>query len=329
VALERELSFRFPMMCGDDVRHVQQALIRAGALPGAADGIFGEKTKQAVLAFQNQLKARNPSVNVDGIVGRDTWSALFSDRAAVQPAAGLTVPESILPVLGWQDTLLPYLVRLSTDHNNPFESAQFQWKLSREGVLRAGETQPRRSAGDPSTVTKTWTRFRAPMEKCAAAYGVPVELLIATACTETGGNADAVRKEPGYADDASTPGSISVGLMQTLIQTARGVIGDKSIDRQTLLDPEISIRAGAACIRQAAISRSKPTNFDPPLVGIAYNAGSLHETRDNAWGLKQTLRDHGTAHADVFVEFFNDCFAVLAHDPPDTKTPSFRTLLNV
>src|SRR5262249_55593608 len=92
VALERDLSFRFPLMCGDDVRHVQQALIRAGKLSGTADGIFGEQTKAAVRDFQKEPNADNPIIAVDGIVGRDTWSALFSERAAVPPAAGPAVP---------------------------------------------------------------------------------------------------------------------------------------------------------------------------------------------------------------------------------------------
>ena len=35
MALARELSFRLPLQRGDDVRAVQQALIRAGTLAGA------------------------------------------------------------------------------------------------------------------------------------------------------------------------------------------------------------------------------------------------------------------------------------------------------
>jgi soluble lytic murein transglycosylase-like protein len=315
-------------MCGDDVRHVQQALIRAGALAsGTADGIFGEKTQAAVRVFQKKLNVNNPQIAVDGIVGRDTWSALFSQRVAVPIDAGPTVPESISPAPPWQDLLRPYLTRLGSDHNNPFGSARFQWKLAREGVLRAAEGAPRRSRGEPKTVSDTWKNFRKPMEKCASSYGVPVELLIATACTETGGKADAVRHEPGYVDDERTPGKVSVGLMQTLISTARSIIGDSSIDSRALLDPEISIRAGAAYIRQAAIHPKNPTNYDPPLVAVAYNAGSLRVAGDNDWGLVQTLRQDRKAHADVFVEFFNDCFFVFASDPPDQKTPSFHTLL--
>lgn len=56
---------------GDSVKTVQQKLIRWGYLKGSADGIFGAKTKAAVIAFQkkNELTA-------DGIIGTRTAQAL-------------------------------------------------------------------------------------------------------------------------------------------------------------------------------------------------------------------------------------------------------------
>ncbi|UWE03483.1 peptidoglycan-binding protein [Laceyella sacchari] len=55
------------MMRGDDIKQVQ---VRLGV---PADGIYGPVTKRAVQAFQ---KARG--LAVDGIVGPQTWGALFS-----------------------------------------------------------------------------------------------------------------------------------------------------------------------------------------------------------------------------------------------------------
>ena len=81
MALARELSFRLPLQRGDDVRAVQQALIRAGTLAGAADGIFGPATHRAVVDFQRRMQARHPGFAADGIVGRQSWSALFPDAA--------------------------------------------------------------------------------------------------------------------------------------------------------------------------------------------------------------------------------------------------------
>jgi hypothetical protein len=328
--LERELSFRFPLMRGDDVRSVQQALIRADVLSGSADGIFGPATRDAVITFQRQLSAANPQFKVDGVVGRNTWSALNPERApvAVAPAAG--PPGALLSALPWRDTLRPYLDRIGQRHGAPCGNGRVDWLLEAGGIRvfdGASDSLPR-SGGAPKTAQTTWSSFRPAFEKCAAAFGVPVEVLVATACTESGGKPDVIRKEPGYVDDESTPNRISPGLMQTLISTARSAIGDPGLSRAALLDPDTSIRAGAAYIKQQATRGTLPTNFDPPLVGVAYNAGSLRASTTNRWGLVQTDRGGGKFHADAWVEYFNDLFAVLAQDAPDPRTPSYWTLLN-
>ena len=56
---------------GDAVVMLQTALNDAGYDCGRADGIFGKNTQKAVKAFQ---KAKG--LKVDGIVGRQTWTAL-------------------------------------------------------------------------------------------------------------------------------------------------------------------------------------------------------------------------------------------------------------
>ena len=67
---------------GQDVRTLQNALNEAGYDCGEVDGIFGTKTKNAVKAFQ---KAKG--LKVDGIVGRNTWTALglWEGPVFVQP----------------------------------------------------------------------------------------------------------------------------------------------------------------------------------------------------------------------------------------------------
>lgn len=57
---------------GDDVKAVQEALKAIGFDPGKIDGVYGQKTVAAVVAFQT---ARG--LAVDGIVGPKTWAALF------------------------------------------------------------------------------------------------------------------------------------------------------------------------------------------------------------------------------------------------------------
>lgn len=56
---------------GDSVKTVQQKLIRWGYLKGSADGIFGVKTKAAVVAFQ-----KKNGLTADGIIGTRTAQAL-------------------------------------------------------------------------------------------------------------------------------------------------------------------------------------------------------------------------------------------------------------
>lgn len=56
---------------GLEVQKLQQLLHQKGFDPGAIDGVFGAKTKAAVIAFQ---KAK--AITVDGIVGDKTWTTL-------------------------------------------------------------------------------------------------------------------------------------------------------------------------------------------------------------------------------------------------------------
>lgn len=331
MALARELSFRLPLQRGDDVRAVQQALIRAGMMSGTADGVFGPATHQAVLRFQRRLQETSPNMVIDGIIGRQSWAALFPTAA---PAALPGAPQFEAPIgvdMDWRPMLRPYLARLMAGSRPPIGQGSRHWRMTEAGVLVEGFAAPMRSPGRPASVTRCWAEYRTGFESCAAAYGVPVELLIATACTETGGQPDLVREEPGFISDAATPGRVSPGLMQTLLATAREVLGDASLDRGRLLEPGTSIRAGAALIQRQAMRRNLPTHYDPPLVAIAYNAGSLRARSDNTadpWGMVQTWRGAGSAHADVYLGFFNDCFSVFAEgDAPGSRTPSFYSLL--
>ena len=300
--LDRALSFRLPMLRGADVRQAQQALRRAGLLALEPDGVFGPATRDAVLAFQ-----RANGLLADGILGPRSWARLM-DQAP---------PATSEP--GWRVMLQPFLPALTAPHGGPAGTGTRRWRLTPQGVEVDG-TLPR---GGAATVARCWAQHGPAMCRTAAARQVPVELLLATACTESGGRADAVREEPGYLDDASTPMRVSPGLMQTLIGTAREALADPKIDRAALLRPETSLAAGAALIRRQAMGGRVPTGFDPPLVAIAYNAGSLRAA-DNPWGMVQTNRGGGHWHADAFVEYFNEACAVV---DGGEETPSFVALL--
>jgi len=79
-AARRTLKLASPLMRGDDVKELQvllnryleeQDTVRAGILRLTADGVFGQKTDDALKVFQ-KAKGLNP----DGICGSMTWSAL-------------------------------------------------------------------------------------------------------------------------------------------------------------------------------------------------------------------------------------------------------------
>ncbi len=70
---------------GEEVRRLQEALIRLGYLDDAADGNFGSRTESAVCMFQavNHLTA-------DGLAGQKTLALLYSDAALPASAAPKT-----------------------------------------------------------------------------------------------------------------------------------------------------------------------------------------------------------------------------------------------
>lgn len=306
--LTQTLSFTLPMARGEAVRRAQLALSRAGIAVGEADGVFGPRLRDGVAEFQ-----RRQGLPADGRLTPGLWERLM-DVPALQPKPA-----------DWRAALRPFLPRITVFHGPPVGQGRHRWRLTPQGVEVEGEAAPRRSPGQPRTAAACWAMHRAALEEAARRHAVPVELLVATACTESAGRAGAVREEPGYVSDAATPHRVSPGLMQTLISTAREALGDPSLDRAALLDPAVSARAGAAYIRRQAAGGRQPTGFDPPLVAIAYNAGSLRPNRDatDPWGLVQTRRGSGAWHADSFCAFLGDALAVLRDQPPRDETPCF------
>lgn len=61
-----------PYIKGDDVRSVQHALESKGYDTGSVDGVYGQKSENAVIAFQQAA-----GLEADGIVGPQTWAALM------------------------------------------------------------------------------------------------------------------------------------------------------------------------------------------------------------------------------------------------------------
>lgn len=84
-------------------RKLQEALAGAGYSPGPIDGIYGPKTRAAVIRFQ-QAKGLTP----DGIAGPATWQALRGPARPVPlpvpvpapaPASEMVMPGMLVPAL--------------------------------------------------------------------------------------------------------------------------------------------------------------------------------------------------------------------------------------
>lgn len=73
---------------GTQVVELQHKLAAAGFSPGAADGIFGVATKNAVLAFQGSR-----GLERDGIVGPITWRALDAGSSKPPPSGGISLQQ--------------------------------------------------------------------------------------------------------------------------------------------------------------------------------------------------------------------------------------------
>ena len=184
-----------------------------------------------------------------------------------------------------------------------------RWRLTAQGLEVEGTPGgPPRTLGQPATMMRLGQAYGRELELAASRHGVPVEILLATIATESGGDPNAVRQEPGYQSDAATPDRISAGLCQLLLSTAREALGAPGLTRKDLKDPQLNLLGGAAYIR----SQRAKTQFDPPLVAAAYNSGGVYreEAPANPWRLRCYPKGTG-AHITRWVRWSNDAWVVL------------------
>ena len=228
-------------------------------------------------------------------------------------AGSLTEPDIPKPPRPAAPGLLREVLPELTGGHHHFPNG-VKWALSAEGISIDG-APAMGTPGEPSTVRGIWERYGELCSKFASKHGVPVELIVSTIATESGGKPNARRAEPKIGDE-------SVGLMQTLVKTARGALGRATLQGHDLLEPSISIDAGTAYIAQQRGS----THFDPPLVAAAYNAGSIRrdDSEANRWKLVCFPRGTGR-HVDNFIAWFSDCMKVSGADDwsSNNSVPSF------
>lgn len=258
---------------------------------------------------------------------------LFGGSGAQRPAP--TSPEAAIPIrnpVGYERLQLVGvdMPALTTPHGM-FDSTA-RWRLTPLGLEVNGKVQG--TAGAPLTARAAFDLFGVEFRAAARQFGVPIELLVACACAEAGvdirkGREAArmsERREPGFVSYAATPHRVSIGVMHTLLSTARTALGDPALQAVDLCTPSTSIRAGAAYIA----SQKRTTKFDPPLVAAAYNAGGVYD--DPTPGLPFSLRDFPAGedrHIERFVAWFNDVCRLVNEDPRlAAGAPSFMRALS-
>jgi len=230
------------------------------------------------------------SKNYSNALPNEIWSILNADELQAE-----------LPSLDNSEAITNYISGLT---DNRVFNDSVSWKLTPKGIS-IDNAPPEITSGKPLTVKKVWDNFGDYIQRSAIEFDVPVELIVATICTESGGDSFVIREEPGYITDKQTPHRVSAGLMQTLISTAREALKDTTINREKLLLANLSIRAGTAYISK----QRRWTQYDAPKVACAYNAGSIrpNDSAENRWRMMQYPKGK-SHHTDRFVKWFNDCF---------------------
>ncbi|MCB4767253.1 transglycosylase SLT domain-containing protein [Ancylobacter sp. Lp-2] len=250
-----------------------------------AKSVSEAKSPAVVVAEDGSVTAVVPAPSTGTVI-----VAPPAEAAAQEPA-----PEPAKPMSASVLTeLMPKLV-----HPHRHFPDAVSWALTTSGIA-IDSARAEGTPGEPTTVGKIWDMFGPLCAASAKKYGVPVELIVATIATESSGNPNARRPEPQINDE-------SVGLMQTLVKTARDATGRSGLRADELLDPGTSIDAGTAYIAKQRSS----TQLDPPRVAAAYNAGSLKrdDAAANRWKLHCFPRGTGE-HIDRFVAWFNDAMRV-------------------
>ena len=128
------------------MRRLQKLLARNGLPVGKADGVFGDQTMTAVQTFQS-----THGLNPDGVVGKQTWTALSAGSAGPVAAGGAAATKSAVSkesswtdmVASWSD-MLPAWMRPSAQSGPAATSDELTTlmakpRLSTDEITRARE----------------------------------------------------------------------------------------------------------------------------------------------------------------------------------------------
>ncbi|TBE07065.1 transglycosylase SLT domain-containing protein [Rhizobium ruizarguesonis] len=296
----------------------------------------GSRNKDALVAGMQERNAQSQATQAkeSAEVAKDAMAKVSASQSAAAeragPVADVKTPEAAVDApsasIGTKagETVKPAAPNVVTEALPELTQlhrhfpGSVTWSLTAAGISIEGASA-QGTMGEPKTVRKIWSEFGTLCADASKRYGVPVELIVATIATESSGDPNARRQEPQINDE-------SVGLMQTLVATARSATGRPSLRGDDLLDPRTSIEAGTAYIA----SQRGSTHFDPPLVAAAYNAGSLRldSGSANRWKLRCFPIGTGT-HIDRYVSWFGDAMRVSGDDDWSRTSgcPTFAAIL--
>ena len=158
-------------MRGEDVRRIQREI----GMPAAdQDGIFGPKTERAIRAFQ-----QNAGIQVDGIVGQQTQSAILKYR---MPGTGVAVQQ---PGPAYIDAPYPKT-------QPPVGKSELRKRKERERNLKVA-TPPERKVGQlPKTLDQ---KGKTPQDDALVGYGAGLDTRTNPNQAPVGGGGD-ISKRP-------------------------------------------------------------------------------------------------------------------------------------
>lgn len=143
---------------GKDVKALQTELTKQGYLNDVIDGEFGPKTLAAVKAFQ-QAKG----LVVDGLVGKQTWTALFSNIIIPEPEPAPKTEQKYAKTMDWWTSGIQKIFAKGVTAQITDVATGLTWKEQRRGGSKHADVQPC-TAADTANLKKAyggkwqWTR---------------------------------------------------------------------------------------------------------------------------------------------------------------------------